>query len=318
MLRTPIKNDGVIKFTYNPASLDLLGSVASFEVESPHFRVHFETSLVQSPLDSLPGGAWSNERIANAYPRRIAQETGMFLDTLDRAMYDYMLSQSTENAVAANNGQVIALLSDVSGKDLGADVDNWRSWWNDQQGIVYNESTTRSSPLDEYSKETIVSESEYRPSQDCFPSGTPVRTVGGTEQIQKLKVGDLLLTSDASTGAVEVQPVTTVFHNPPIGMYKIDFGDETLKASGIHRFWRPGIGWTMARELKPGDVVRRLGGTARVVSIEAVGKELGFNVAVARNRSYFVGKGSTLVHDGNLVETVEEPFDAPRLPAARP
>ena len=33
---------------------------------------------------------------------------------------------------------------------------------------------------------------------------------------------------------------------------------ESIAATGIHRFWKAGNGWTMARDLKPGDRIRAL------------------------------------------------------------
>ena len=39
-------------------------------------------------------------------------------------------------------------------------------------------------------------------------------------------------------------------------------GGETIVATGIHRFWKAGKGWTMARDLKAGDRLRMIGGVA--------------------------------------------------------
>ncbi len=90
-------------------------------------------------------------------------------------------------------------------------------------------------------------------------------------------------------------------------------------ATGIHRFWRVGQGWTMARDLKPGNKVRTLGGTAEVVAVDSDSRQPVFNLEVARNRSFFVGSAGALVHDNSLVEPVSRPFDAaPDLAAIGP
>ena len=47
----------------------------------------------------------------------------------------------------------------------------------------------------------------------------------------------------------------------------------------------------MARDLKPGDLIRTLGGTRPGKSVESV-----YNLEVARGRSFFVGKGGALGH----------------------
>ena len=45
-------------------------------------------------------------------------------------------------------------------------------------------------------------------------------------------------------------------HNRPKPTLRIDLGDEAIVATPIHRFWKAGRGWAMARDLKPGDTIR--------------------------------------------------------------
>ena len=101
-----------------------------------------------------------------------------------------------------------------------------------------------------------------------------------------------------------------VFHNAPAPTLRIKLGDETVVATGIHRFWKAGKGWVMARELKPGDALRTIGGTARVGSVETDVVRPVFNLEVAEGQSFFVGAAGTLVHDNSLVTPAPAPFDA--------
>jgi hypothetical protein len=72
----------------------------------------------------------------------------------------------------------------------------------------------------------------------------------------------------------------------------------------------------MARDLKPGDAVRTVGGTARVLAVEPDEAQPVFNLEVAQDRAFFVGGAGALVHDFSLVQPVEKPFDAaPELAA---
>ena len=103
----------------------------------------------------------------------------------------------------------------------------------------------------------------------------------------------------------------TSFHNPPNATLRVQLGNETIVPTGIHRFWKAGAGWIMARELKPGDVVRTLGGTATVSAVEDERIQPVFNLEVARGQSFFVGRLGALVHDNSLVAPVLDPFDAP-------
>ena len=65
-----------------------------------------------------------------------------------------------------------------------------------------------------------------------------------------------MLTQDTQTGTLTFQPIVTVFHNPPSATLRVRFREETVVVTGIHRFWKAGQGWVMARELKPGDRIR--------------------------------------------------------------
>ena len=75
----------------------------------------------------------------------------------------------------------------------------------------------------------------------------------------------------------------------------------------------------MARDLKPGDEVRTLGGTAKVLSVGPDQVRRVYNLEVADGHSFFVGRSGMLVHDNSLVEPTPAPFDAaPVLVATAP
>ena len=86
---------------------------------------------------------------------------------------------------------------------------------------------------------------------------------------------------------------------------------EAIVTTGIHRFWKAGQGWIMARDLKVRDAVRIVGGTARIESVGQDEIQPVYNLDVANNRNFFVGSAGLLVHDFSLVEAVPEPFDVP-------
>jgi hypothetical protein len=65
----------------------------------------------------------------------------------------------------------------------------------------------------------------------------------------------------------------------------------------------------MARDLKPGDQLRLIGGIAAIRSIEPAEPQLVYNLTVAGNRDFLVGNAGFLVHDYSFVLPVSEPFD---------
>ena len=150
-------------------------------------------------------------------------------------------------------------------------------------------------------------------SHHCFAAGTPVRTVDGDRPIDQVRRGDLVLTQDTLTGALSYQPVLAAYHNPPTVTYRVGLGSEELLATGIHRFWRAGKGWAMARDLRPGDSIRVLGGVATVMTASPEKVRPVFNLEVAAGRSFFVGRAGALVHDNSPVEAVPSPFDSPSV-----
>ncbi len=236
---------------------------------------------------------------------------------------DVQAIQNYNAAVRAGNQQPRQILADVIGKDLGDDRSAWMKWMVDLFGYAY-------SPMQSAQSETTTVEQvplAYQPQaapvvfdqlvavevfhHSCFGAGTPVRTLEGLRPIESLRAGDLVLTQDTHAGTLRYEAVVVVYHNPPNSTYRIGLDSgESIVATGIHRLWKAGKGWTMVRELKPGDTLRSLGGLARVESVAADAKQRVYNLQVAEGESYFVGKAGVLAHDNSTINPVPEPFDA--------
>jgi hypothetical protein len=251
------------------------------------------------------------QRIADT--ERFRQEAQVATAVSQRRLSDDIAAvEATATAILQTNERVLLVLHGVTEQDLGTDRESWRRWWTDQQGYSYQ--TPRPQPKPTYSQAVNL---PFTPSyarswyHSCFGAGTPVLTQEGLRPIEALRVGDLVLTQDTSTGALSYQPIVKVYHNPPNATLRVALGSESILVTGIHRFWRAGRGWTMARDLKPGDSVRTLGSLATVASVETDTVQPVFNLEVAHGRSFFVGQAGALVHDNTLVEPTPEPFDAP-------
>ena len=119
----------------------------------------------------------------------------------------------------------------------------------------------------------------------------------------------MVLARNTTTGVLSFLPVLMVYHNPPNATIRIDLGGESIVATGIHRFWKAGHGWVMARELKPGDRLRTVNGTLVVRGVQSDKVQRVFNLQIAGADNFFVGVEGVLAHDNSLVSPAEKPFD---------
>jgi hypothetical protein len=223
-----------------------------------------------------------------------------------RLALDVQMIENTNAQIARVNQSVLFLLKVLTGQDLGSDPEKWKSWWTDQLGYVYQSSLSETKPTyTEFVPVVALSPSH----SSCFAAGTLVQSLDGPRPIESIRVGDRVLSQNSSTGALEFKPVMVLHRNEPAPTLRLAIGDETIVATGIHRFWKAGKGWTMARELKPGDRLRGVGAVAEVRSIAPDKTQPVFNLDVAGNRDFFVGKSGVLVHDFSFVQPVAEPFD---------
>jgi hypothetical protein len=155
----------------------------------------------------------------------------------------------------------------------------------------------------------LVDDNIHFTSSFCFAAGTPVETLTGPRAIESVQIGDQVLSQDPGSGALSYQSVIAAVHNKPAALLKIELGHDVIQATGIHRFWQPGRGWVMARDLKPGDSLRALGGVVEVKSVTQGQVEPVYNLKLMQGQSFFVGQQALLVHDNSAVEPVPQPFD---------
>jgi hypothetical protein len=263
-------------------------------------------------FDATYAAVWRDNQIA----RRLAQAESSTIAAQQRLQSDVNQIEGYNAAAHRENAKALDVLSAVTGQSLGEDREGWSKWWTDQQGYAFKATPTTNKPT---FFQDVPLDISYIPrsSNSCFAAGTLVRTLSGTRAIETLQLGDQVLTQDPRSGELGFRPILVVYHNPPSQVLRIGLDDETISATGIHRFWKAGKGWTMARELKPGDLIRTVGGLAKVASVETGSVQPVFNLDVGDNHSFFVGQGGALVHDNSVVRPVLHPFDAgPTLAAA--
>jgi tetratricopeptide (TPR) repeat protein len=229
----------------------------------------------------------------------------------DIRMLDDANAQITET-----NDRVLPLLQTLTGQDFGTDSKAWRHWWTDQLGLVADSSSSDTKPTFTDSIATPdttlnlpTGSMHVVPHHACFVAGTLVHSIDGPQPIESIHVGDLVLSQNTTTGELAFNPVVAVHLNKPQPTLRLTAKDDSIVATGIHRFWKAGDGWTMARDLKVGDRLRMVGGIASIESIEPDQTQPVYNLDVVDNRNFFVGKGGLLVHDFTFVQPVLAPFD---------
>ncbi len=304
---------GIVDFgpglSLSPSSLNALQNLAS------HGLAHPATAKNGRAGNPAPGPSG----LMDFGPVVVAQTPQQLAATAANAAQrrlesDVQAIESSNSAINNANALILNTLTPLTGQSLPPDAVAWMSWWADQQGYAFKAPT-------ETTKPTIAQDAGPGAVQgfafhhSCFRAGTAVRTLTGPRAIDSIEVGDRVLVEDTTSGEMRFEPVLAVYHNKPATLHKVDLGSESVWATGIHRFWKAGRGWVMARDLKPGDRVRTLGGTETVQSVEEGPVEPVFNLEVGGGQSFFVGRSGALVHDNSLVRAVSVPFDAADAPA---
>jgi hypothetical protein len=270
----------------------------------------FDAVMPMVPYAQIPIGQMMAAAEATAY---LAQQ---------QLASDVKSLEELNASIAMSNSRAIVMLGEVSGRDFGSARTEWEKWLTDLQGYAYQ---SPPSPVD---KPTIVEDVPISvvpsppivttaiegpivavPRFSCFGAGTVVWTLEGNRPIEQVRAGDQVLSQDTKTGQLSFQPVVTAYHNPPNATYRIELGGDSIVATGIHRLWKAGAGWVMARELKPGDRLRSATGVIEVTSVQTEQVQPVYNLQLAGGDSFLVGTKGVLAHDNSLVSPVEKPFD---------
>jgi Pretoxin HINT domain len=276
--------------------------------EGPSFDRSFTESAVYTPepVPALPGVPRVENNGASVLPPApgqlrysvrsfrppIEQSAAKGAEIADRvARYNQRTKQL--------NKRIAFTLASATGRELSTDPRTWWTWWFDYNELYYPETKPVYETTQYYSTPYRIN--QYR-TQSCFVAGTPVWTQSGPISVEKLLVGEYVLSQDALTGELGYRPVMATTVRPPARTLAVKLaGDEILVTRG-HPFWVAGSGWRMAKELKEGDLLHTPAGACAIERIEERSEYPTYNLVVAGFDSYFVGKNQVLVHDNNIRE----------------
>ncbi len=282
---------------YNPAGGVLQFSfVVAVETENQFQLATFNT-LSPVVLERLRPTSPGNDRVNNSF---IALETQRTLADEQRSLGDrlYLREQQREAAnerIKELNGRVISVLAKIADAAPSADARKWWQWWYDY---------TDAPPAGPKKNVVVVDEVDVAApfilpvrSHSCFAAGTPVWTETGPVAIDKIRIGDRVLSKDIETGELVYQPVLQTTVNPPRQLLSFRFDDETIVCTAGHRFWASGEGWVKARDLAPQTLLHTVKGNVPVSSPKTESTAETYNLVVADFHTYFVGRAGILCQD---------------------
>ena len=145
----------------------------------------------------------------------------------------------------------------------------------------------------------------YKPSgTQCFLAGTLVLTENGYKEIDKINIGEKVLSYNEETKQNEYKKVikTYIHENNPDELYSLLINGKILDVTSNHRFYvktENGYDWVAAKDLKQGDLV--MDKDNNYYSIDnIVFKEIAetvYNLGVEDNHNYYVTDMNILVHN---------------------
>jgi hypothetical protein len=204
------------------------------------------------------------------------------------------------------NDRIFAALKIATGMDLPNAPTEWWAWWDDYNNLL----SPDVKPV-EYAERTDVRWITVRQPivrrVSCLAAGSPIWTDRGYVPVEKVQVGDLVLSQHPKTGELTYKPVlkTTVRPETEIVTAELD-GSKILCTKG-HTFWVPGQGWQKIRELPPGGLFHTANGVARLKYLDHAKPAPTYNLVVADFHTYFAGKEMLLSHDVTFPATQNNP-----------
>ena len=206
-------------------------------------------------------------------------------------------------AVADRNQRLAEVLAKTQGKELDLDVEQWWDQWK-----RYNELSSETPTVTSYQvQETTYAYAQFVPEgpasqggAECFVAGTRVWTRTGPVAIERLTVGDFVLSQNPTTSELAYKPVLRTTVGKPARLARLDFAGETITSTLGHRYWVEGRGWEMAKAIHAPMAVRGLRGAIDFVASEPGPDdrlEVAHNLVVQDFGTYFVGQQRLLVHD---------------------
>ncbi len=238
-----------------------------------------------------------------------------------------VIRKNANAMIEVRNDQIMNALKEITGERKLKSPQDWWEWWDDKNEVysttekpivtsyAYNSVSVRGTTPEPLTGGSTIRTGERRSEsqrKECLAGGTPILTQRGPIAIERIRIGDLVLSKHFETGEVRLQPVLRTTIREPEPLIRITLAEsadgksQVIRASGGHPFWVSGKGWVRARELDAG---ARLHGLERFTQIKEVEVEekvtKTYNLVVSDFHSYFVGPEAVLSHDNSIVKPIQ-------------
>jgi len=150
----------------------------------------------------------------------------------------------------------------------------------------------------EVTKKSAINKDKEIP---CFPEGTLILTDIGLRPIEKLIVGDIVITFDIYTKRTFKKSINAVFKNKTECLIEIVLDREKIRTTKSHRFWVDNKQrWIEAKYLTKDMLLQTV--TDENIQIQNINilydREVEtFNLSVADYHTYFISQKNILVHN---------------------
>ncbi|MCA9073278.1 MAG: hypothetical protein KDA84_30350, partial [Planctomycetaceae bacterium] len=202
------------------------------------------------------------------------------------------------------NDRVIDVLKTATELDLPNNPEDWWAWWNEYNHLVptsakpikYREVTNTRTKVTHFPRLVRLS--------SCLTEGTPIWTDRGFVAVEKIRIGDRVLSQHPRTGELAYQPVLRTTIRPATSLITAQFGSSHVTCTEGHTFWVSGKGWQKMRDIATGSPFHSVKGFVTLESRQPAEPEPTYNLVVAGFHTYFVGPDMLLSQDVTFAEPV--------------
>jgi hypothetical protein len=133
----------------------------------------------------------------------------------------------------------------------------------------------------------------------CFRVGTLVYSTNGFIPIEKIMVGDTVLSYNLEKSTIEPNKVEKVFKRETQEIYELNTSNQKLFVTAQHPFYVEGKGWIKVKDLQKGDMLKTKNDlNEQILNIGILKQtEIVYNIEVEGNHNYFVTNNTILVHN---------------------